>query len=144
METPSRSRPPSRCTCLNTSSLDGRECPRVKDPARIRSCVTRSGEIVGVDDEVVVNDDGEEEEQAWNSSSQQAMMNTNGNNYALVASPPGKSMMMMMMLFLSSVAAEYYRCSDEERGRNCLCCFVLHSIKVKLLQQQLGALVLCS
>ena len=57
---------------------------------------------------------------------------------------PGKSMMMMMMLFLSSVAAEYYRCSDEERGRNCLCCFVLHSIKVKLLQQQLGALVLCS
>ena len=79
--------------CLNTSSLDGREFPRVKDPARIRSCVTRSGEIVGVDDEVVVNDDGEEEEQAWNSSSQQAMMNTNGNNnYALVASPPGKSM----------------------------------------------------
>ena len=142
METPSRSRPPSRCTCLNTSSLGGRECPRVKDPARIRSCVTRSGEVVGVDDEVVVND-GEEEEQAWKSSSQQAMMNNDENNAQLVVSPPGKSMMMMMMLFLS-VAAEYYRCSDEERGRNCLCCFVLHSIKVKLLQQQLGALVLCS
>ena len=143
METPSRSRPPSRCTCLNTSSLDGRECPRVKDPARIRSCVTRSGEIVGVGDEVVVND-GEEEEQAWKSSSQQAMMNTNGNNDALVVSPPGKSMMMMMMLLFSSSVAEYYRCSDEEFGRNCLRCFVLHSIKVKKLQRQLGALVLCS
>ena len=83
------------------------------------------------------------EEKAWKSSSQQAMMNTNGNNYALVVSPPGKSMMMMMMLFSSSVA-EYYRCSDEERGRNCLRCFDLHSIKVKKLQQQLGALVLCS
>ena len=67
METPSRSRPPSRCTHLNTSSLGGRECPRVKDPGRIRSCVTRSGEIVDVDDGVVVND-GEEEEQEWNSS----------------------------------------------------------------------------
>ena len=42
------------------------------------------------------------------------------------------------------VFAEYYRCSDEERGRNCLRCFDLHSIKVKKLQQQLGALVLCS
>lgn len=83
------------------------------------------------------------EEKAWKSSSQQAMMNTNGNNYALVVSPPEKSMMMMMMLFSSSVA-EYYRCSDEERGRNCLRCFDLHSIKVKKLQQQLGALVLCS
>ena len=82
------------------------------------------------------------EEKAWKSSSQQAMMNTNGNNYALVVSPPEKSMMMMMMLFSSF--AEYYRCSDEERGRNCLRCFDLHSIKVKKLQQQLGALVLCS
>ena len=83
------------------------------------------------------------EEKAWKSSSQQAMMNTNGNNYELVVSSPEKSMMMMMMLFSSSVA-EYYRCSDEERGRNCLRCFDLHSIKVKKLQQQLGALVLCS
>jgi hypothetical protein len=83
------------------------------------------------------------EEKAWKSSSQQAMMNTNGNNYALVVSHPGKSMMMMMMLFSSSVA-EYYRCSDEERGRNCLRCFDLHSIQKKKLQQQLGALVLCS
>jgi hypothetical protein len=83
------------------------------------------------------------EEKAWKSSSQQAMMNTNGNNYALVVSPPEKSMMMMMMLFSSSVA-EYYRCSDEERGRNCLRCFDLHSIQKKKLQQQLGALVLCS
>lgn len=84
------------------------------------------------------------EEKAWKSSSQQAMMNTNGNNYALVVSPPEKSMMMMMMMLFSSSVAEYYRCSDEERGRNCLRCFDLHSIKVKKLQQQLGALVLCS
>ena len=83
------------------------------------------------------------EEKAWKSSSQQAMMNTNGNNYALVVSPPEKSMMMMMMMLFSS-SAEYHRCSDEERGRNCLRCFDLHSIKVKKLQQQLGALVLCS
>lgn len=83
------------------------------------------------------------EEKAWKSSSQQAMMNTNGNNYELVVSSPEKSMMMMMMLFSSSVA-EYYRCSDEERGRNCLRCFDLHSIQKKKLQQQLGALVLCS
>ena len=83
------------------------------------------------------------EEKAWKSSSQQAMMNTNGNNYALVVSPPGKSVMMMMMMLFSS-SAEYYRCRDEERGRNCLRCFDLHSIKVKKLQQQLGALVLCS
>jgi hypothetical protein len=61
----------------------------------------------------------------------------------LVVSPPEKSMMMMMMMLFSS-SAEYYRCSDEERGRNCLRCFDLHSIKVKKLQQQLGALVLCS
>jgi hypothetical protein len=61
----------------------------------------------------------------------------------LVVSPPEKSMMMMMMMLFSS-SAEYYRCSDEERGRNCLRCFDLQSIKVKKLQQQLGALVLCS
>ena len=135
--------PPSRCTCLNTSSLDGRECPRVKDPARIRSCVTRSGEIVGVDDEVVVNDDGEEE-------GVELFFSAGDDEYEwkrqlrVGGVTPGEVDDVDDVVFLSSVAAEYYRCSDEERGRNCLCCFVLHSIKVKLLQQQLGALVLCS